>query len=193
MYPEDRPRRSVRRESAGVTEEPKKKSGITLLAQVGVCAVLVLAAFLFKLSGNGAFFELQEQYMDAMSKQVTFEEAWAQVEEMADRYAVLAFFVEPIHSIQEAFSFQPSQGGSSAPSDVSGPDGTSGTSSGASSAPSNSSPSQAPASSASSGDDGEVSAPGDLTPTGVHLGAGGEDILTGLFGNGAKLPPEKTS
>lgn len=173
MYPEDRPRRSVRRESAGVTEEPKKKSGITLLAQVGVCAVLVLAAFLFKLSGNGAFFELQEQYMDAMSKQVTFEEAWAQVEEMADRYAVLAFFVEPIHSIQEAFSFQPSQGGSSAPS--------------------NSSPSQAPASSASSGDDGEVSAPGDLTPTGVHLGAGGEDILTGLFGNGAKLPPEKTS
>ena len=45
MYPEDRPRRSVRRESAGVTEEPKKKSGITLLAQVSVCAVLVLAAF----------------------------------------------------------------------------------------------------------------------------------------------------
>lgn len=193
MYPEDRPRRSVRRESAGVTEEPKKKSGITLLAQVGVCAVLVLAAFLFKLSGNGAFFELQEQYMDAMSKQVTFEEAWAQVEEMADRYAVLAFFVEPIHSIQEAFSFQPPQGGSSAPSDVSGPDGTSGTSSGASSAPSNSSPSQAPASSASSGDDGEVSAPGELSPTSAHLGAGGEDILTGLFGNGAKLPPEKTS
>ena len=63
MYPEDRPRRSVRRESAGVTEEPKKKSGITLLAQVSVCAVLVLAAFLFKLSGNGAFFELQEQYV----------------------------------------------------------------------------------------------------------------------------------
>lgn len=202
MYPEDRPRRSVRRESAGVTEEPKKKSGITLLAQVGVCAVLVLAAFLFKLSGNGAFFELQEQYVDAMSKQVTFEEAWAQVEEMADRYAVLAFFVEPIHSIQEAFSFQPSQGASSGSSDVSGSDKTSGTSSGASSSPSSAPSSQAPVSSAPSqdgtssaegGNDGEVSAPGDLTPTGVHLGAGGEDILTGLFGNGAKLPPEKTS
>ena len=123
MYPEDRPRRSVRRESAGAAEEPKKKNGITLLAQVGVCAVLVLAAFLFKLSGNGAFSELQEQYVDAMSKQVTFEEAWAQVEEMADRYAVLAFFVEPIHSIQEAFSFQPPQGASSETSGVSGPDG----------------------------------------------------------------------
>lgn len=198
MYPEDRPRRSVRREAPG-TEEPKKKSGITLLAQVGVCAVLVLAAFLFKLSGNGAFSELQGKYVDAMSKQVTFEEAWAQVEEMADRYAVLAFFVEPIHSIQEAFSFQPPQDASSGTSDVSGSDGTSGTSSGSpssapsSQAPVSSAPPQNGTSSMADGGDGEVSAPGALAPTGAHLGAGGEDILTGLFGNGAKLPPEKTS
>ena len=133
MYPEDRPRRSVRREQNGV-EGPKKKSAVTLLAQVGVCTVLVAAALLFKMSGNGAFVQLQQQYTDAMSKQVTLEEAWAQVEEMADRYAVLAFFVEPIHSIQEAFSFQPAdQGVSNAAGEPDNTDGAGGPSEGASS------------------------------------------------------------
>lgn len=201
MYPEDRPRRSVRREQNGV-EGPKKKSAVTLLAQVGVCTVLVAAALLFKMSGNGAFVQLQQQYTDAMSKQVTLEEAWAQVEEMADRYAVLAFFVEPIHSIQEAFSFQPAdQGVSNAAGEPDNTDGAGGPSEGASSsggassqAPVSSAPSQEGTSSPPAGQtDGQVSAPGALTPTAAGLGAGGEDLLTGLFGNGAKLPPENTS
>ena len=168
--PENRRRTRPNRERSRPSYDNDKldpPSRSALPAQMLVCAIAVGAAFILRAVGGPVYDDMRQEYTDAMSHSISFNQAIDELDALAVEHPFLSGIVGPIKSVQSFFQFSKDDASTSSSSPES--------SGSSSSAPAESSQSSDSTSSQSSSQ-APAESPTSADGTSQLTGAGGEDL-----------------